>query len=284
MDIQTKTAAREAAPLSADAICTHAKALGAPDDIAEQAAARIISGELVLLGVNGHLGSGKDTIAPAVLAAFGIDPDPDAGDARHEYYAVPLKREIDTVVLPALTVATDPFDASQRLMHDASIPPHQAQQIVARMWDHTRPGHRLHARVRTPEMRWLLQYWGTDVRRNQNDLYWVSKALLSALEGIADGKHVYVTDMRFPNEVEAARKLGFHTVRLDVSLDTQWERVLARDPDVDYDAFIASTRHASETALDDYDGFDQRLDNNGPLEPTVTAIVAAISARRTASS
>jgi hypothetical protein len=274
----TENAHRPGTLPSADDLRTSALALGAPPQIAEQASSRILSGELVLLAVNGWLGSGKDSAAAAVMSALGVDLDPRRGEAVHAYYANALKDEVDALVLPTLTHAQQPSEAAATLVA-AGVSPEHAAEICARLWEQTRPGHALHARVRTPEIRWLLQLWGTDVRRAADPDYWVKRTLTDVLGHIARGHHVFITDARFPNEVTAAQSVGFHVVRLDVTREVQWQRISSRDG-ISREAFQASISHASETALDGFDGFDQRLDNNGTMELAVEQIVAAIRQRR----
>lgn len=58
----------------------------------------------------------------------------------------------------------------------------------------------------TPDgMRIALQYWGTDLRRAEDEDYWV-KLLFANIKG-TDCKYV-VTDVRFPNEAKAIAENG----------------------------------------------------------------------------
>lgn len=265
-----------------ESITTHAEWLGADRDVAREAAARVATGELALLGVNGWMGSGKDTIAPLVMAAVGLDVA--AGGVVHSYFAKALKSEVDERVLPALTDATCPTVGAAALVGGLDVPLEQARQVTDRMWDHTRPGHGLTAYSRTTEMRWLLQFWGTNVRRAQDSDYWVKLALIPVISHLAEGRHVYVTDARFPNEVDGARRLGFHVVRLDITRETQRARLMGRDG-LTEEQYLEATSHPSETALDDFPRFDQRIGNDGGVEriaPVVAEIAAAMPAVRTA--
>lgn len=56
-----------------------------------------------------------------------------------------------------------------------------------------------------------------------------------------------ITDVRYPNEAEAIKSLGGILIRVD--RETGYK-----------------DNHISETALDDYDGWDYIIDNNGTLE------------------
>lgn len=237
--------------------------LSLSEAVAQAALSSIEEGKVALLAVNGKLASGKDTIAPAVMARLGVT------DALHNYYAVPLKAEVDSAVA-MITMATSPDEASAALVEQFGIEPAQAGFVTGVLWHHTRAtGHGLTARSRTPEMRTVLQYWGTEVRRRQDSDYWVKRAMVPAVEAISRGQSVYFTDVRFANEVEWAQRLGFFVVRLEVSPEVQHARHVLRDgtePNPD------TLTHPSETSLDGYPGFDLVVDNNGEMIPTVLHI------------
>lgn len=94
--------------------------------------------------------------------------------------------------------------------------------------------------------RGILQWWGTEWRRHDNDRYWLDKARqkIEALRGSAD--IVVVTDARFPNEGDLIRSMGGRVVRIERGSQSL-------DP------------HPSETAMDGYD-FDEFIPNRGTLE------------------
>jgi phosphomevalonate kinase len=58
----------------------------------------------------------------------------------------------------------------------------------------------------TPEVRALLQWWGTELRRSQDEDYWVKKGMEMIERSTAD--LVIVTDVRFANEAEIIRDHG----------------------------------------------------------------------------
>lgn len=241
-------------------------------EIAEAAWENLQRGSITLLLVSGWIASGKDSVAPAVMERLGI------ADAEHVYFALPLKAEADELIqIVAAIPGADPDPASAEVAGHFGVPLHQAAAVVGALWAPTRNAdHGLTARTRTPEMRFVLQYWGTEVRRAQDPDYWVKRALPPALAAMAQGRSVYGTDARYPNEVQGGRATGFTVVRLDITRSTQRHRLLARDgiePDT------ASLHHSSETALDDWDGFDLRIDNNGSMEPTVEAICSLFQRR-----
>lgn len=85
----------------------------------------------------------------------------------------------------------------------------------------------------------FLQYFGTDVCRKIKDTVWVDSCVNRMLDSHTE--LAIVPDIRFPNEVEAIQRAGGKVIRL------------TRSPYED--------QHASETALNDYEGFDHVIDN-----------------------
>lgn len=99
-------------------------------------------------------------------------------------------------------------------------------------------------KVDSEDARWLLQRMGTEVGREMfGDDFWVNQGMKKALQH----DRVVFTDVRYPNELEAI---------LEAS-GTVW-RVIKN-------SVGAVNRHASETALDDYD-FEYMIFNNDTKE------------------
>lgn len=96
-------------------------------------------------------------------------------------------------------------------------------------------------------MRRLLQHVGTDSFRAYDDNVWVS-AFMRTVDMDRPNAVYIVDDARFPNEADTCRAAGGFLVRLDITPEAQAARGLVKNP-----------KHASETALDDYAGFDTRL-------------------------
>ena len=59
----------------------------------------------------------------------------------------------------------------------------------------------------------LLQWWGTEFRRNQDSEYWLKKMLVS-LDALSDWVTVFVTDVRFENEAQLIRSQGGEIIRV----------------------------------------------------------------------
>ena len=91
------------------------------------------------------------------------------------------------------------------------------------------------------DVRRLLQWWGTDLRRNQNPDYWVLKGEEWAYETTRHGKVPVFTDVRFPNEADMVRENGGIIVRVSAPYEIREARLGAVPPS-----------HESEDAMDDY--------------------------------
>jgi dephospho-CoA kinase len=240
--------------------------VGIDESTAGKARRHLRDASITLLAVSGKLASGKDSVAEAAVAALGHP------DAVHQYYADAMKNEVDQAI--AIIVGSkNADDAVQRIVDEQGVPFDQARQVTGWLLQALEENPAVHARTRTKIMRDVLQVWGTEIRRAQDPDYWVKKTLRGAITAAAEGRSVYITDARFPNEVVYAQALGFFVARIEITPETQAARLAARD------ALPPSPQalgHASERALDDFAGFDVVIDNNGTLEATVATLVESI--------
>lgn len=100
------------------------------------------------------------------------------------------------------------------------------------------------AKEKLPEVRRLLQVFGTEVGRNMfGENFWVEQAF----KDVHVGDNVVFTDVRFPNEAQAIIEHGGEVWRIN-------------RPGV-----IAHNAHASETSLDDWK-FHRVIENDGTIE------------------
>lgn len=76
-----------------------------------------------------------------------------------------------------------------------------------------------------------------------------------------------VTDVRKIIEAEYLRQKGFALVRLDVDVEVQHRRLVARDGGYNLNDLL----HWTETDLDHYAGFDMVFPNNGHFNPQSVA-------------
>lgn len=209
-----------------------------------------------LLAFGGKQGAGKDTIAPLVLAGLGVEAP------YHSFFAQPLKKEVNDVI----RILQEALTGSGTLLSDAQagdaisaemgVPFHHALIMVDTLADEVKSGAVTSSYQRTPSVRKALQFWGTDVRRAQSETYWVGKTLQAIIDKLSEGTSVFLTDMRFTNEADAILHAGGKAIRLDISPDVQYDRIMKRDGI----AISSDSReHVSETALDDYPHFFTRV-------------------------
>lgn len=69
----------------------------------------------------------------------------------------------------------------------------------------------IYSKPTEPEIRLLLQWWGTDYRRKQDPQYWLKRWAAN----LPDRGHVIVDDARFGNEAELIRLFGGKMIRLE---------------------------------------------------------------------
>lgn len=244
-----------------------------PTDTVRQAMARVASGEVEFVVLSGKMASGKDSVAPAWLDRHGFR------DRTHHYYALPLKAETDAIIgtiretIDGSLIGTGEAAARVAALHNMRLD--QAAVLVDVLAPLILADPGLHSRKRPNGMRKALQFHGTDVRRAQDPDYWVRLALAPAIRSLANGQSVFLTDARFPNEIDAAAQLHATGIRLDISRETQAARLAARDGNTAPDPELFF--HESETALDDYQGFTVRVDNNGTLAECLNLIDFALS-------
>lgn len=107
---------------------------------------------------------------------------------------------------------------------------------------------------KTPFTRRLLQIYGIDIFRDRVDAdFWVKKTL-SELEGDEFDVCV-ITDNRYPSENRRVKEWG-EVHNIDV-YSVRIDRPSLERPEEEHD---------SETALDDYEEWDMKYINEGPLE------------------
>jgi hypothetical protein len=183
-----------------------------------------------------------------------------------------VREEVNQVIHIIRTSANLKY-ASEDIAQKLNVSYQNAADMVAILVKAVRENPSLTAENRTSEMREALQYWGPTVRRSQNPNYWVEKAFKEALIEAKNGKLIYVTDGRFPNEVDAANKAGFITIRIETSQPERIRRIQERDGKPPEAKALV---HPSETALDSYENFDLVINNDQELEKTVQMIVTYV--------
>jgi hypothetical protein len=173
----------------------------------------------VIIGLSGYAQTGKDTIADYLVKNYGFTRVAFADPIREAVYR--LNPNINIADMRGIPIAT----AVDKLGWET-------------------------VKVESQDARWLLQRMGTEVGREIfGENFWVDQAMKKALEY----DKVVITDVRYPNELEAI--LG-HSGAV-------W-RVIKDDTG-------AVNRHASESALDDFQ-FEYIIFNNDTKEDLYRSI------------
>ena len=220
------------------------------------------SGSVRLLAISGKKGSGKDTFTAALAAeltqpftmhAFAYALKSQAQDVFDIIgYFVERDYTEDMIVnhlIQKYTLWNIPYITKN--MHE----------LVQGVTIDIRNGITPDSYKRSPGAWRGLQLLGTDIRRRQDDNYWVKLTVSYAIEQLANGTSVYISDVRFPNEISSLEYFDAPTIRMHVSPEVQKERLLGRDGTMPSEEALM---HPSEVSLDDY-GFEVIVDNNGSV-------------------
>ena len=209
----------------------------------------------MILGVTGLIGSGKDTVADYLCTFHGF---------KRVSFAASLKDAVSSV-----------FGWDRELLEGSTKTSREWREQTDIWWS-----TRLQMDI-TP--RWVLQYWGTEVLRNNfhKDI-WVA-SVENKLRQSKD--NIVITDCRFINEVNAIKNAGGTTMRVVRGKQPEW-----------YDAAVSYNKgeignmtwsiskakldklkvHASEYSSVGL-GYDHYIDNNGTIDELHTSIQSIIN-------
>ena len=209
----------------------------------------------MILGVTGLIGSGKDTVADYLCTFHGF---------KRVSFAASLKDAVSAV-----------FGWDRELLEGSTKTSREWREQTDIWWS-----TRLQMDI-TP--RWVLQYWGTEVLRNNfhKDI-WVA-SVENKLRQSKD--NIVITDCRFVNEVNAIKNAGGTTMRVVRGKQPEW-----------YDAAVSYNKgevgnmtwsiskakldklrvHASEYSSVGLN-YDHYVDNNGTIDELHTSIKSIIN-------
>lgn len=111
----------------------------------------------------------------------------------------------------------------------------------------------------------IMQEYGTEIRRNFNDKYWINKVLDKIRQiDIDSNVSIIIPDGRFKNEIQLrddldTSKYRVFAVRLEAPNEVLKYRI-KNDPDDQEEISKETFNHSSETELDDFKDFDFFVD------------------------
>lgn len=109
--------------------------------------------------------------------------------------------------------------------------------------------------------RFLLQEWGTGVRRAQDENYWVDSCMATVQKHTGNGVGVIIDDVRFINEADSIISHGGVVIRLTIDPDEQLRRLAETRGHTPNTKIL---NHPSETGLDTYKDFALVVDMTNP--------------------
>ena len=200
----------------------------------------------MIIGCCGFQGSGKDTIADYLQNIYGF---------KRDSFAATLKDAVAAV-----------FGWDRELLEGRTTESRAWREQVDPWW-----ANRLNMPNLTPRL--VLQLWGTEVaRRAFHDDTWIA-----SLENKLSKAHndIVITDVRFPNEIQAVRNAGGIVIRVVRGPEPEWfESAIAANQQVQSAvAYMqAQNIHPSEWAWIGTE-FDAVIDNNADgLDPLFSQV------------
>ena len=197
----------------------------------------------MIIGLVGFIGSGKNSAAEYLIAAYNF---------KQESFASSLKDTLSCI-----------FGWNRNKLEGISELDREWRNQIDPWW-----AQQLNMPDLTP--RKMLQQIGTDLFRDHfhNDI-WIA-SLENKLQKYSE--NIVVTDCRFPNEIEAIRKLGGIIVRVKRGIEPEWFNdalYLNQNPNTKYQDFLQdrldrNNIHSSEIAWIGTE-FDYILENDKSL-------------------
>jgi hypothetical protein len=147
----------------------------------------------MIIGIAGFQGSGKDTIADYLQNIYGF---------KRDSFAATLKDAVAAV-----------FGWDRELLEGRTKESRVWREQVDLWW-----ANRLNMPDLTPRL--VLQKWGTEVARKS----WHDDTWIASLENKLSKAHndIVITDVRFPNEIQAVRNAGGIVIRVIRGPEPEW--------------------------------------------------------------
>jgi hypothetical protein len=194
---------------------------------------------MMIVGLVGFIGSGKDTAADYLCNVHGF---------RRDSFANTLKDAVSVI-----------FGWDRTLLEGRTSESRAWREQVDPWWS---------ARLNLPNLtpRWILQHWGTEVcRQGFHDDIWIA-SLENKMRKTNDS--IVISDVRFPNEIKAIHNAGGVVIRTKRGPDPAWFdlAVAANSGDLDCSRQLSQLGiHASETSWVG-GAIDHAVSNDGTID------------------
>jgi hypothetical protein len=194
---------------------------------------------MMIVGLVGFIGSGKDTAADYLCNVHGF---------RRDSFANTLKDAVSVI-----------FGWDRTLLEGRTSESRAWREQVDPWWS---------ARLNLPNLtpRWILQHWGTEVcRQGFHDDIWIA-SLENKMRKTNDS--IVISDVRFPNEIKAIHNAGGVVIRTKRGPDPAWFdlAVAANSGDLECSRQLSQLGiHASETSWVG-GAIDHAVSNDGTID------------------
>lgn len=257
----------------------------------------------MIIGISGRIGSGKDTIATIIQGLNSSldydviihhvqkgEPFDSSTGFERKSFADKLK-EIVSLLLGIPREDLDKIEVKNSLLPDEwqvydiyhwnkkTAISKQTEEEAIRVIEGSNSQHNYTYKKTERTVRWLLQYIGTDLFRNQLHQNVHVNALFADYKptnkkGLEH--HTWnedqlpnwiITDNRFPNECKAIKDRGGILIRIERNFDIV--------PDANGNPMTVpkvNIQHESETALDNYKDWDYIINNDGTINQLVEMV------------
>lgn len=192
-----------------------------------------------IIGLSGFISSGKDTVADYLVEKYQFEKISFAGSLKD--------------------VVSGVFGWDRELLEGKTFDSREWRNQIDHWW-----ADRLGIPHLTP--RWILQHWGTDVlRKHFHDEIWIA-ALQYKIK--KRDNNIVVSDIRYPNELDAIRSLNGLTLRIERGPKPEWyDLALKTNLNKDQESInhLNKISHSSEWSIIGQN-FDKIVDNNGSFD------------------
>lgn len=199
-----------------------------------------------LVAFCGGMGAGKDTYGEIYKRIIEKE-----NSIEHYSFATPLKSELDILIDYVKKGKTTKEVQANPLFETIELS--QLEFIYYLINKELNVSPDFNSRNRSKNIRQMLQFWGTEVRRNSDSNYWTNKAKEFLLDKFNKNIFIYITDARFENEFNLIKELNGTLIKLDASQNERIKRIENRDGLTPSEE---SLNHPSETQSLIYNNYD----------------------------